>query len=240
MVSVDSLVIDDGESVQDYQRGERHAFTEWDWGKYDPIRVGRRGDGTNHVIEGGHRVRQARRFGITHLPAFVMSSCGASHEAIMFSDIASSRKGLKARERFKAAVVAGDPRSVSLHRTLAKYGLSIGCNEWPNVRSVTSLLRINADVLDFALGVICEVWHGDTDALREPIIIGLCGLVLRFRDRARAKLDRDRLIARLRVVSPIVIVRETSCTMTGDKMTRFGDVFERLYTKHTRKPGRDE
>ena len=173
LVSVDLIRIDDGTSRLDYQRGERQSFVEWDWGKYDPVRLGIRTESEYHVIEGGHRVRQARKFSITKLPAFIHKSTGALCEADLFVSLALCRKGLKARERYKAAVAAGHPRESALHDVLIKHGLLISNNdEWPNIKSVSCMLRMPIEAVDFSLGIICETWNGDGDALREPIIVG--------------------------------------------------------------------
>lgn len=235
MIPVAKIIIDDGDSRADYQRGERHAFSLWDWAKYDPIRVGDRGDGMFHAIEGGHRTRQARRFGIAELPGFLMPSSGYAEEAMAFVELDSTRKRLKARERFKAAVAAGSPREVALFEMLARYGLRVADGEaWPCMKSVSCLLRTSIDSVEFAVSVICDVWKGDWYALREPILVGLADLPDRFKRKNR-KLDRDRLIAKLMPISPIAIIRETSVRLVGDNSTRYGDVFERIYDKNSRK-----
>lgn len=231
MVDVRLIVIDDGESSVDYQRGERRAFSVWDWRLYDPIRLGRRGEAEYHATEGGHRVRQARRFGIPQLPAFVFESKGAVEEAKMFMETAKARASLKAREKFKAAVVAGDPKAETLYRTLEKHGLRISGNmAWPNVRSVSCLLLASEQAVDFMAGVVCEVWHGDYDALREPILIGLCELHQRFVASGK-RFDRDRLVKKLSLLSPLLIIRESSTSLIGSKATRYGDIFEKIYMK---------
>ena len=235
MVPTDLIVIDDGDARCDYQRGERRSFSEWNWDRYDPLRLGMRSPTAYHAVEGGHRVRQARRFGIASLPAFVFHSEGPIKEADVFVEMAKSRAGLKARERFKAAVAAGHPHETALYELLHKYHLRISDNDsWPNVRSVSCLMKTSLEAVEFSVGIVCEVWPGDADALREAILTGLCDLPDRFK-RKNKVLDRDKLIAKLQVLSPLVILREGSSLAIGDRSTRFGDVFERIYYKASRR-----
>ena len=73
----------------------------------------------------------------------------------MFVILAGSRKGLKARDKFKAAVAAGHEREVALYTMLAKYGLHIGDGEnWPTIKSVQCLLRNSLQYVEFAVSVV--------------------------------------------------------------------------------------
>lgn len=229
MVKVSILTIDDGDGATQYQRSVRLSFPLWDWGLYDPIRVGhRKADGTRHVIEGGRRTREARRFGIGELPAIVRESDGCQHEAETFIAVARARKGLSAMDRHRAGVIAGDKRACDVSAVTEKHGFSIrNSDEWPSIRVVTALYKQSVESLDFALGIIKEIWNGDTDALREPIIIGLAKW---YTDTESP--SRDRLIKRLATKSPRFILQQSSGLPAGvEHRAAYAAVFENLYKK---------
>ena len=78
------------------------------------------------------------------------------------------------------------------------------------------------------------MWHGNGDALREVILVGLTDLPVRLEKKGK-QIDRERLTGKLRLLSPIVILREATGPFIGDKQTRAGEIFERIYFKNLRK-----
>lgn len=231
MVRVDSLIIDDGQGKKAYQRSEESEFLTWEWQLYDPIRVAdRNGDG-KHVVDGGRRVRNARLFEIAELPAFIVDSRGPVDEAKGFTAAASSRKPLQARDRYKANVVAGDAQAVALYDVLVKHGLRIGPGkDWPTVRVVTGLLRSAPEAVDFALGIVTELWRGNSDALREQVLLGLTQFWLKHKDEG---IDRSKLCKKLRTVDPILLVQRSTALAATTQYRRgiYGDVVEEYYRK---------
>jgi len=230
LVRVCELTIDDGEGSTNYQRVVRPMFAFWNWEIYDPIRVGKRHGEVAcfHVIDGGRRVRESKRFGISELPAFVQQSGGYASEAKEFMDVAKAKKPLSAMDRHRASVVAGEPRAVAISQVCEKYGIQItNSPQWPCLRVVTALYRVELSGLDFAFGVIKELWNGDVDALREPVVVGLA----KFYSQSE-KLDRDRMIKRLSLLSPIAICRKSSGMPAGTNYhTQFAKVFADIYAK---------
>ena len=232
-VIVALLVIDDGDNEHaDYQRGAKKPFLVWNWGLYDPIRVAVR-DGAPHVVDGGQRVRNARRFEITHLPALMTSSTGIAAEASAFVACAQAKKHLSAVDKYRAAYVAGETAAVTLHDTLAKHGLSIRgtSNTWPFIASVSSLLECSNEALDFACEVVCRVWNGNPNALCEATIVGIA----RAYELKDGNVDIDRMCNRLSKIEPIQILQrghsKRSVSPTTSLRILFGEAVLEFYNK---------
>ena len=233
MIRLEAMRIDEGSSPDDYQRPLRRHFDRWDWSLYDPIRLANR-DGVYHVYVGGHRVREALRFGLKELPAFVLESQGVAAEAGLFTRDSRCRVGLTAIDKYKAACVAGESWAIAIKRTLHEFGFVIGESEgWPNVGTVTSLRRGAPGALRFACEIIKEVWPGHTQALGNMIFSGLMLFWSDWEGKTTGrKFNRARFIERLRGYSPIRILQETSVkSISGDARSKCAAAFHAIYSK---------
>ncbi len=229
-VNVDELIIDDADNKTDYQRTQRAQFPRWDWRLYDPIRVAVRSDGTKHVPDGGHRVRQARRFGITRLPALFSESSGAQTEANQFMAVQRARRGLSTFDRYKAALVAKEEWAMNIATCLRKHGLHVGKRTgWPNVRVVAALKDRPTAALDFACDMILRLWDGDSEALTEPILRGLIDFWI-ARD---GDVDADRLETRLKRYPARSVIQQCNILANGGerRFAAYRQTFENNYNR---------
>jgi hypothetical protein len=232
-VDVAFLVIDVGKRPTDYQRVQQVQFEAWNWNRYDPIRVRERDDGKLHVVAGGHRTREARRFGIPKLPAFVGKSEGAVGEADEFVVLQKGQKALSAIDVYRAAVVAKHDWAIGIRDTLKAHGLAIGSGGvWPFVRSVYHLRQRSIEALDFACGVIVEVWDGDSRALGGSFFTGLMQW---YTDR-KGIFDRAGFVKKVGKFSARAILQRGSNVTSGWRQDQiYARVFDDIYTSHSRR-----
>lgn len=232
LIRVSKLTIDDGDGPTQYQRSVKTNFDSWNWPLYDPIRVGCRND-EYHVVEGGRRVREAKRFGISELPAFVFQSEGVRAEADEFLLVARCRKRLSAYDKHKAAVAAGEPRASAVAEALSRHGITLVCGsnrQWPQLAVVTALYRVSVESLDSSLDIICDLWAGDGDALREPIVAGMAHFI-----GQTEKIDLSKLREKLRLLSPqSIIQRQSGLPSRTNKLTQYAKVFYDIYNSRKR------
>jgi hypothetical protein len=211
MVPVVDMKIADGEDYKEnYQRHHLPTFTTWDWTKYDPIRVCRRGNGVYWVVDGGGRVRKASEFGIQKLPAFIHDLSGCKNEAQLFMDIFEGRKNLHPTDRYCASLCAGQEWAINIKKVLDMYGLAIMKErvcKWPCLTIVEGLRKFSIDSLDFACLMVTSTpgWAGEDDALKDQIICGL-GLAWQRHFKDMERFDVEGFRKKLSTISPTVVL----------------------------------
>lgn len=98
---------------------------------YNPVGFGmiivaRRPDGCFYIIDGQHRWLAAKEMPkMTMLPCRVHDIASVKLEALAFELLNEKRTTVTPSSRFRASIVAGDPRSIDLSRTLNSAGINI-------------------------------------------------------------------------------------------------------------------
>lgn len=151
---------------------------EFDNDAFGSLVVGERDDGSLWVVDGLQRLTAARKLGIQRVPCDVFASEGQRHEAKIFRLKNKNRTNVSAVVLFRALLAEGDDESLAIRQIVNSTGLKIGeadlGSRWPNIRCVTAVQRVFArGNLELTLGVICDAWPGDEDALNGHIIEGL-------------------------------------------------------------------
>lgn len=154
-VPIDELEID--ESYQrsidtaKSQRLIRAIASHWDWDVFDVLKVSRRPDDRQFVIDGQHRRAAAKLRGdIPQLPCVLKRCADAAEEARLFWEANRGRKAMGRIDDFRAAIVAGDGDALAVERVIMAAGFSIARHEIQqrlapgeiaNVVGMRSLLR---------------------------------------------------------------------------------------------------
>ena len=163
---------------ESYQRGAasktRIDFIakNWDWQLVGTLSVFARGKGEYFVYDGGHRLRAALlRDDIDRLPCIVFdSNAGIENEARAFVGKNTLLTNVSATDRYKAAVLAGEPVCSHAANILANLGLEVvrggaSRNQVSCIGSIISAVSRNAAVAESVLK-FCR------DMIRESHISG--------------------------------------------------------------------
>lgn len=212
--SIEWLPIADLQIDESYQRSIESPASQtliheiavnWDWDRFDPIRVSRREAGA-FVVDGQHRLTAARLRGdLPHLPAIVSRFKDSTAEARFFVAVNTSRKNPTPLDKFRARVIAGDAEAVAIDRLIGAAGLIIGRTTTKfNDREIAcvSLLgrlyrRFGDVILGGALGAMAKAFPTDGMRGADEMLGGICVFL---RDPPRPFVA-DRLIEALQVHS---------------------------------------
>lgn len=232
-----------------YQRPlrEKHKkiAREFDQDAFGVPQVAEREGPEYFIVDGQQRVAALKILGRSEVRCNVFYSEGPEYEALMFRKINRDRTGLQPAELFQADLAAGDATAWAIKEIAEQSGYKIGkpgdkslkLSEETRARSLgchSTMIRIyrqqGADALRFALDVVKEAWPDDPNGVREIVIGGLGG----FYSRMKGEVDKDRMIARLRVTTPARMVYSASLGM-GNRTATMVDLFMREYRKRAPK-----
>jgi len=131
---------------QSYQRDEvsdentRRLAANWDYKALEPLTVCRRGE-KYFIIDGAQRMYAAKTLGLDSLPCRIVDTSGEGDEARVFTLIAAGRKQLTAVDKYRAAVVAGEPIEKEIHAFLSANGISVsGSGSKKTISFITKLI----------------------------------------------------------------------------------------------------
>jgi hypothetical protein len=157
------------------------------------------------VIDGQHRLRAAEAHGgIDELPCVVIPERETEAQAGNFVAINSRRVSLHPLQRYKAAVVAGDPDAVALASILEMSRVVMAAHAFPNsetpprvTQAVGTLLKMMQDFSEkqivWALTIIPEAYGDENGMLRASLIRALAWYI-----KSRPDTDRERMVSALR------------------------------------------
>lgn len=154
--------------------------------------VSRRDDGTNHVVDGQHRVAAVVAAGREKDPitCLVYEGLTLAEEAAMFRRLNNTRAVMPV-DRFRVRVVEGERNAVVLNNILIRHGWTVSQQKqdgfFAAVSAFESVLngKLNgeggtAGICDTLIGVITEAWGHDDQGVRGEIISGLGAMLLRY------------------------------------------------------------
>lgn len=103
----------------------------WHWGRAQLLNVSRR-DGRLFVVDGQHRHAAASLRGdIQQLPCLVEEFANVAEEAALFNDLNGRRRPVSALDKFRAALVAGDPDCTAIGAAMDRAGLALARHSNP-------------------------------------------------------------------------------------------------------------
>lgn len=156
------------------------------------LAVSDRGDGTMHVIDGGHRRAALLALGLDdfHVRAEVYCGLTEAQEAELFT-WKNNTRGLNPVDRFRVAVKANDPTAVTLDDLLTKYGWEVAATKSKGkFTAVGSLQKIYGSkyngpedtewICERVIRILTEAWGHDTFGVAGWLISGLGAVLLRY------------------------------------------------------------
>jgi hypothetical protein len=113
---------------------------DFNWAAFGVLIVFARGD-DYYVVDGQHRLAAAMRLAsVQQVPCRIFDSKDKADEAAAFLKTNTQRKMMTGVERFRAAVVSGDPDAVMLNHLVTECGRVVRKNSHPNTVSCLSTL----------------------------------------------------------------------------------------------------
>lgn len=125
-IEVDALDVDHA-----YQRplSSKHAkrlAIEFKWLSFQPLSVTPKPNGHYAVVDGQHRLQACKAIPqITKVPCYVVPAASQQAQAHAFVEINDSHKRVTGLEKFRAALVARDPITMSVAKACEDAGLKI-------------------------------------------------------------------------------------------------------------------
>lgn len=157
-----------------------------------------------YVIDGQHRLHSLRILGIQDIPCVVYQGLSRAEEAELFAKLQTERRRIRPTQRFKAEVVAKNPRALEIDAVLKKVGVELGDVGGrlmaPNeVSAIVALERIyeahGLSRLEDVLTVCRLSFPDEKGALSNDILLGVSSFI------ATDKPDLDRLARQLGQIS---------------------------------------
>lgn len=178
-----------------YQRsienGESQALIadialNWHWGRAQVLTVARR-DGRLFVVDGQHRLAAAKLRGdIQQLPCLIEEFSDVAEEAQLFNDPNDKRRPVNAIDKFRAALVAGDPDCVAIGAAMERAGLSLAPHTNPlfwqpgqvaNIGGIRAAWKAHGPAAaELALTVMANAFNGQVLNYAGTIFPGLASV----------------------------------------------------------------
>lgn len=143
-LDVNSLEIDDAYQRSFKVKKSKEIAERFLQFAFAAILVGRRKDGSLHVVDGQHRYWAAIMLKLLKIPCVVFESEGRQHEASIFYQVNIKRTSVGAVDTFRAALVMGAEEAVAIDGILSKWGFRIGTNgtAWGSFSCARAIERV--------------------------------------------------------------------------------------------------
>lgn len=200
-------------------RAKRYAL-EFDENAMSEIVVSER-EGILHIVDGQHTVLMAKMIGLEYVACKIIHGLFLQEEAKLFRTINKNRKPQTSPEDFKAAVVADDPTTLGMINIGRLFGFEITDSSGKNkISAVATLKRIvkigGLDMLALVFEVVKNAWDGDEESLKGVIINGVFDFLMSHKTAVK----KDRLIRKLKEVTPIKLNAEADTVMVAGSKSR--------------------
>ena len=232
MVQLDNLLTSYHHGTQRHEgtssRRVAEMVADWDLGKVGTVSVSERGDGSQFVMDGAHRVHAAREVGLTELPAMIHAGLTREQEAALFGGLNTFGRP-SAVSRFLARVAAGEDEATEIKSIIESHGWRIAQAQKPGVfaaieaaerayRSGAGVLPAgrHPDTLDWVLSILTAAWDHDADSVNLNIVQGLAQMYGRF----GSDIDAKKLTSALAQTRPKILIGKAR----GSKDARGGTV----------------
>lgn len=239
VVTIDRLFVDHA-----YQR-PLTSFVEKIANRFNPALLGtlvgserpRRAKANIALIDGQTRWEGAKRAGVPQLPLVVFPNLTREQEAEIFALIQTERRGLTSYDRFRAQVMAGKGMAPAIQGVVDKMGFKTG-NQNDQAQDPTVIAAVGSLEAAFAWGAgvskeSARDGRGDYDAGRSIVMRTLRIIKEGFPEReegyqgseiikgvawyiTRFEVDDDRLITRLKMVTPGIMIHRANSLKAGN------------------------
>ena len=188
--SVRLVALKDMEPESGYQRPTNplqvaNIVRKFDETKLGTLTVSERG-GKFHVIDGAHRAKALRELDYTHANCVVFTGLTFEQEAEYFRKQNEDKRSIRPIEFFKAGLVSGEEKCVSINNIVKANGFNIGCDNknFYRIGAVQALFTIADDygmeVLDNTLCLLAVTWSDYPKASQAEVMLGLAEFVSRY------------------------------------------------------------
>lgn len=151
---------------------------EFRWAHFQPLTVAVRPDGGYAVIDGQHRLQAARALpAVTEVPCYIVDAADSARQASTFLAVNTTHRAVKAIEKFRAGLAAGDKQIVSLQRIVDQVGIKMISNKVQapmTTASISTLLSLHRSAgpepLRKALSAIATAWPAEREAFSEQFV----------------------------------------------------------------------
>lgn len=191
--------------------------------KFNPALVGtlivsERKGGKKVIIDGQTRWTAMVELRLPDVPCLIYEGLSKTDEARLFAELQTQRRGMRSYDRFRAELVAKQPRAMTLSKVATSYGFDLGVEETPTtlkaIAALEKTLKYGEEHLQDVLAVVRDAWtrEGKTDpvATSAAIINGLSHFL-----RYQENIDLDRLVDRLSNVTPSMLIHRASALREG-------------------------
>jgi hypothetical protein len=179
-----------------------------------------------YVIDGQHRMLAARKANEPEMFAFVYRGLSVSREAWLFNRLNTNRGPVRALDRFRSALVAGDDKALAIKAVIEAAGAEIDfTHSSKGLRAIASVEKIydkhGAKGLRDVLLFIKATWPDvglERPAIEEKVLMGVAYLLANHRDKRseshlalahQTELDFKRMQNRLDAVGLRELTRQT-------------------------------
>jgi hypothetical protein len=174
----------------DYQRPTNAAQVDnivkhFDEAKLGTMTVSKR-DGKFFIIDGAHRLSALRRLEYTHAVFEVLTGLTQAQEAAYFAKQGQDKRALRPFDLYKAGLIAGDEKCLCIDEILRENNFRVGfaTKDYFQIGAIKALSDIvddyGFDVLDEALTLIGDTWHGMHKATYGDCLLGVAEFIHRY------------------------------------------------------------
>lgn len=203
------------------------------------------------VIDGQTRAEGMRRRGFDEAPCVIYEGLTLAQEAELFALFQTQRRSMNSAMRFKAEVIAGHREAQAVNEIVEAAGFRIDYNRRaaddprPAIPAVAALefiyrgcrdkrakLTEHPELLAETLYVIQQAWPNYVETATSAFILRGLGFYLVQAEN----LDQDRLIERLRKITPSELAKRAEALkegrgLTGNSPAYLAEAIESVYRK---------
>lgn len=222
-VYIKNIIVDNRYQRMLDEKHVREILSNWNPKACQPITLARRlwsKDNAYAVMDGQHRIEVKKRLGEAYIRAEIIDVKNLGEEAALFATYNGKRKVTQHREIFNALTTAGEIQNETITEIVKKNGFRIASSNgnWAitATRSLqNSYVRFGGEILNSTLEMIAKIWKGDSRSTRHQIIEGMA-LFIAAGDK---EIDRKKMIKKLEMITPDMIVRKSKLMNIRDSST---------------------
>lgn len=177
--------------------------------------VSERRSGKKNIVDGQTRWTAMKELKLPDVPCLIYEGLSKADEARLFADIQTKRRGMRSYDRFRAELVAKRPRAMDISRIATKSGFDLTADEGPKtIKAIAALektWKYGPDHLEDVLLVIRDAWGTDDKTAISARLVNGISHFLRYQEGV----DLDRLVDRLRSVTPSMVSHRASSLREG-------------------------
>ena len=222
-VPIKNIIVDNRYQRMLDEKHVRGILYNWNPKACQPVTLARRlwsKDNAYAVMDGQHRIEVKKRLGDAFIRAEIIDVKNLGEEAALFATYNGKRKVTQHREIFNALTTAGEIQNEKITEIVKQNGFRIASSSgnWAITATKSlqnSYVRFGGEVLNSTLEMIAKIWKGDSRSTRHQIIEGMA-LFIAAGDK---QIDRTKMIKKLEMITPDMIVRKSKLMNIRDSST---------------------